>query len=181
MRIREATQEDLNAVLDVNRRAFGEDDEAALVQRLLSDPDAHPLISLLAEEDSGPVGHILLTSTTINASDDGAAPVASMLLAPLSVVPDAQHRGIGGMLVKEAMERAHRIGVGIVFVLGHPEYYPRHGFTPAGVWGLEAPYPIPEKDADAWMAIDLAGDTFGSVRGRVRVAPSLMRPEYWRE
>ena len=34
--------------------------------------------------------------------------------------------------------------VELVFVLGHPEYYPRYGFTPAGEQGFEAPNSIPE-------------------------------------
>ena len=42
-------------------------------------------------------------------------------------------------------------GVELVFVLGHPDYYPRHGFKPAGALGFEAPYPIPDKNVNAWM------------------------------
>jgi predicted N-acetyltransferase YhbS len=73
------------------------------------------------------------------------------------------------------------MGVELVFVLGHPGYYPRFGFKPAGVLGFEAPYPIPEKHADAWMVRELRAGIIGSVRGKVVCADTLSRPEYWRE
>jgi putative acetyltransferase len=72
-------------------------------------------------------------------------------------------------------------GVELVFVLGHPGYYPRHGFTPAGVLGFHAPYPIPEKNADAWMVQELHPGVIGRARGKILCADAINRPEYWRE
>ena len=73
------------------------------------------------------------------------------------------------------------MGSELVFVLGHPEYYPRFGFRPAGVLGLSAPYPILEKNADAWMVLALCEGVIGNVRGTVRCAHSLDKEEYWVE
>ena len=64
------------------------------------------------------------------------------ILAPLAVVPDAQGQGIGGALIEHGLSLLQRSGVGLVFVLGHPGYYPRHGFEPAGRLGFDAPFPI---------------------------------------
>ena len=72
-------------------------------------------------------------------------------------------------------------GVELVFVLGHPEYYPRHGFTPAGALGFEAPYPIPDEHAEAWMVQELRPGVIGSVCGRVICADMLNKPEHWHE
>jgi putative acetyltransferase len=69
----------------------------------------------------------------------------------------------------------------LVFVLGHPDYYPRHGFEPAGPQGLDAPYPIPAAHEDAWMVLALRPGVIGKLRGRVVCADALDKPEYWRE
>ena len=50
-----------------------------------------------------------------------------------------------------------------MIVVGHPEYYPRFGFEPAGALGLEAPFDLP---AAAWMEYRLPAYT-PAARGRV--------------
>ena len=85
----------------------------------------------------------------------------------------------GRRRLEEGIERLRGAETDMVFVLGHPGYYSRFGFEPAGRLG--APYPIPEKDADAWMAWDLRGDLRGVAMGEVRCAEAIDRPEYWRE
>ena len=69
----------------------------------------------------------------------------------------------------------------VFFVLGHPGYYPRFGFTPAGPRGIEAPFPILPKNEDAWMVLELAPGLVGKVKGKVIGADAMMRPEHWRE
>lgn len=177
MDIRTATDADLDAVLAVEREAFGEEDEAELVRALLDDPSAMPILSLLAFRGKRAVGHILFTRVRLQAHPQ----LSLAILAPLAVVPDAQNQGIGGKLIVHGLNLLRASGVDLVFVLGHPGYYPRHGFTPAGTLGLQAPYPIPEKDADAWMVQALRPGVIGSVSGTVLCADALDKPEYWRE
>ena len=178
MYIREASDSDLDDVLFVERTAFGYDKEAQLVRDLLGDPSARPAISLLAFEGDRAVGHILFTTARLTETQ-GAASIA--ILAPLAIVPGFQKRGIGGKLTKRGLELLSKAGVDLVFVLGHPDYYPRHGFKPAGRLGFEAPYPIPDQHADAWMVQALRPDVIGAVSGRVVCADALNRPEHWRE
>ena len=176
MQIVEASLSDLEDVLLVERLAFGGEEEAGLVRALLDDPSALPLLSLLAREDGRAVGHALFTAARLeDASDD----VAASLLAPLAVVPDRQCRGIGGLLIEQGVTRLTGAGVGIVFVLGHASYYPRHGFEPATPQGFLAPYPI--SPDEAWMVRPLRSGILGKTRGRVVCAGALDRPEYWRE
>ena len=85
------------------------------------------------------------------------------MLAPLAVVPECQKQGVGGTLVKHGLELLSKSGVDLVFVLGYPEYYTRHGFAPAGVRGFDAPYPIPEKNSDAWMVFELRPGVIGEL------------------
>ena len=178
MKIREATDADLQAILSVEKEAFGYDKEANLVRDLLGDPSAKPLYSLLAFSEDRPAGHILFTAARL----EGPGSDASLsLLAPLAVIPDFQKQGVGGMLIERGLQHLSNAGVDLVFVLGHPGYYPRYGFAPAGIQGLEAPYPIPEEHADAWMVQELRPGVIGRVSGTVGCADMLDKPEHWRE
>ncbi|WP_321394101.1 N-acetyltransferase [Emcibacter sp.] len=182
MNIRETETADLPVIMDIHRRAFGGEAEAELVRDLLADPTARPLLSLLAEGDAGPLGHVLFTSVRLAETVRGEEPVASLsILCPLAVVPEAQGQGVGGDLVRCGLEVLADVGAGLVFVLGHPGYYPRFGFTPAGRQGFATPYPIAEENADAWMVLALQPGLTGKLQGRVIGADSLMKPEYWVE
>ncbi|MGQ4650530.1 GNAT family N-acetyltransferase [Lyngbya aestuarii] len=176
MHIREALKSDLDDVLSVERAAFGHEQEADLVRELLEDPSANPLVSLLAFKDDRAVGHILFTTARLTNNQNTAS---LAILAPLAVVPEAQKQGIGGKLIERGLQLLSTSGVDLVFVLGHPEYYRRHGFKPAASLGFETPYPIPEKQVDAWMVQALRPDIIGSVRGKIICADALNKPEYW--
>lgn len=176
--IREAVETDLNDVLQIERLAFGYEKEADLVRELLHDPSAKPVLSLLAFQKDRALGHILFTTAQLSGSQDSASIV---ILAPLAIVPDAQKQGIGGKLIEKGLELLSKSGVDLVFVLGHPEYYPRYGFKPAGNLGFEAPYPIPDVHANAWMVQALRSGVIGTVSGKVICADALDKPEHWRE
>lgn len=177
MIIRDALESELDDVLEVVNAAFGPEEVPELVRNLLVDQSAKPLLSLLAIRDDRPVGHVLFTAVHL----EPGAPVKMSILAPLAVAPEFQRQGIGGRLVGHGLKVLGNSGVGLVFVLGHPEYYPRHGFRPAGAAGFEAPYPIPEENAEAWMVRELKPGIVGKWGGKVMCAESMNRPHYWRE
>lgn len=175
MQIHEASLADTESVLRVEREAFGEPSVAELVSELIGDPTAQPVLSLLAWDGDDPVGHVMFTPARL----DGAPGVSVSILAPLAVVPDSQRCGVGARLVEAGVERLRSSGVELVFVLGHPSYYPRHGFVPAIPLGLLAPYPIDPEEA--WMVRALRPGLVGEVQGTVRCADVMNRPEHWRE
>ncbi len=177
MQIKQTTNADLNDILLVERKAFNKDKEAELTKDMLFDPTAQPLISLLAYVDYQPAGHILFTAAHLT----GNLGVKVSILAPLAVVPEFQRQGVGAALIKKGLELLWQSGFELVFVLGHPTYYPRSGFISAGKFGFEAFYPIPEKDADAWMVQQLRPGIIGSVSGKVIPCEALKKPEHWRE
>lgn len=178
MLIRETGAEDRAAILAVETAAFATDPSVpALVGDLLDDPSARPLLSLLATGGDNPIGHILFTAAQL----DPPATISTAILAPLAVIPERQNQGLGGALIRDGLERLCQIGIDLVFVLGHIDYYPRHGFRPAAPFGLMAPYPIPEEVADAWMVAELTPGTLGKVSGTVRCAETMDRPQYWQE
>jgi putative acetyltransferase len=180
-RVRTALAADEAAITKVVLAAFGGNqgrDISELVSALLADATARPVISLVAEVDGHVIGHILFTGARLEGSFEN--PFAA-ILAPLSVHPEHQGRGVGGRLIREGLKEVKAAGCDLVFVLGHPTYYPKHGFVIAGVNGFEAPYLIPPEHADAWMVQELRMGTIGKVRGRVVCAESLNHPRHWRE
>jgi putative acetyltransferase len=181
IQIRNTERTDEPAIRQVHEAAFGPKEGqtiADLTIALLHDPTAEPLISLLACDGSTAIGHVLFTSVRISVPEK---PPIAHILAPLAVLPDYQRQGTGTQVVQRGMELLAESGCELVFVLGHPEYYPRFGFRPAGRLGFSAPYPIPEKDADAWMVLELCPGMIGNVSGTIHCAEALNKPEYWRE
>ena len=174
---RETGDRDLDEILLIERSAFGGNEEAELVQNLLSDRSAEPILSLLAIQEDCAVGHILFTNVRM----ENQSNLSAAILAPLAVVPHAQRQGIGRKLIRQGLQILSKSGVDLIFVLGYPEYYSRHGFQPAGTFGLEAPYPIPPQHFDAWMVLFLNPKVKNFVRGKVICADTLNRPKYWIE
>ena len=93
------------------------------------------------------VGHILFTKAVVQG-------VEVLALAPLSVLPDYQNRGIGLSLMKEGHSIAHKLGYEYSVVLGHSKYYPKAGYIPASECGIKAPF---EVDDESFMALNLNG------------------------
>lgn len=123
--------EDVPAIRIVNEKAFGQAQEADVVDRLRQRSDE--LLSLVAVDEGRLVGHILFSPVTI----DGHAPiVGGMGLAPMAVLPEYQQQGIGSLLVEEGLEILRGSSCPFVIVLGHPGYYPRFGFKRASRYGL---------------------------------------------
>jgi putative acetyltransferase len=156
MVVREETPADVSAIQRVVSEAFGRPDEADLVDRLRIAGDA--VVSLVAEED-GIVGHVLLSRMS--------APFPALGLAPLSVAPSHQRRGVGSRLVRDALDRARRGGWRGVFVLGEPEYYRRFGFDPSLASGFACDYAGP-----FLMALALEGG-LPVGEGRIAYAPAF--------
>ena len=168
-------------VLSIHRIAFGEEKGlviAKLVDDLLDDETAMPVLSLVAVDDAKIIGSILYTKVQITEAE---MPIEAQILAPLAVHPDEQNKGIGERLINEGLSQLKASGTELVFVLGHPGYYPRCGFVPAGKLGFEAPYPIPEEHAGAWMVQELNGAIIGRTTGKVECSKVLNAPQHWRE
>jgi len=171
----------MQAISDLAMSAFGLSEGPEIVRLiagLSADAPAQPVLSLVATVGDSVVGHVLFSKVRLKTPEMA---VAAAILAPLAVHPDFQSQGIGGQLVAEGLRQLSGSGVDLVFVLGHPAYYPRFGFSAAGIKGFEAPYPIPEENAEAWMVRELHPGVIGSTSGQIICADALAAPEYWRE
>lgn len=145
--------------------AFDGPDEAALVDALRADPDAWlPELSVVAEDADGlVVGQALLTRCQV-----GETP--ALALAPCAVRTARQREGVGGLVVRAALEAARSAGESTVVVLGHPSYHPRFGFTPCADADITAPTGQ-DWPREAFLALSLDGTPLP--RGRVRYAPAF--------
>ena len=70
------------------------------------------------------------------------------------------------MLVREGLRTCTEAGHRIVVVLGHPEFYPRFGFSAKMAESLESPYSGP-----SFMAVGLVPGALEGVEGEVRYPP----------
>lgn len=181
LNIRNSAKSDRIAIDGIHMSAFGQREGQEIVElfnRLLKDETAKPLLSLVAERDGKLVGHILFTTARLQPENQKSS---IRILAPLAVSSDAQGEGIGGALIREGLKQLAESGVDLVFVLGHPGYYPRFGFQTAGILGFQAPYTIPTKQADAWMVQELKTGRLAKNQGKVQCSKVLNQPQYWQE
>lgn len=162
MIIRDETNEDVSAVRRVVTSAFGQAAEADLVDALRRSGDV--VISRIASADGGVIGHILFSQLQ--------APVKCLALAPVSVIPERQGRGIGSALIRDGLAQARKDGWQAIFVLGEPAYYQRFGFSVALADKFETPYPKPY-----FMALDLASGALDARDGPVIYAPAFLELE----
>ena len=93
--IRPESPADHKAIHQVNRLAFGQDDEAVLVDALRA--GGHARLSLVAEIDGDVVGHVLFSDLPI-LTDRGVVP--ALALAPVAVRPNQQRREFGSALIR---------------------------------------------------------------------------------
>ena len=159
--IRTTLPADDRAICAIVTAAFGQADEADLVDRLRADGDAE--ISLVAVRDSAIVGHVLLSRMQ--------APAHALGLAPVSVRPLAQGQGIGSALIRAALGMAREEGWKAVFVLGDPGYYTRFGFQTELAKRFESPYAGPHFMALELLPGALTGN--GGTATEARYAPAF--------
>jgi putative acetyltransferase len=161
MQVRPEQASDLEAIREVNRLAFGQEDEGRLVDALRA--GGYARLSLVAEEGGRVIGHLLFSDLPIR-TETGT--VGALALAPLAVVPSRQRQGVGTLLVQEGLRACAAAGHRIVVVVGHPDYYPRFGFSAELAERLTAPFSGP-----AFMALEVVPGALEGVVGEVRYPP----------
>jgi putative acetyltransferase len=155
--IRPREPSDDATIAEMNDLAFGGPAEAQLVAALRASGGA--AIELVAAEEGEIVGHIL--ASTLDVTVDGRV-VKALALAPMAVRPGRQRSGIGSALVRAGLDQARAESWGAVIVLGHPDYYPRFGFSAALARHLAAPFA-----GNAFMALALREGALDGRAGRV--------------
>jgi putative acetyltransferase len=151
--IREERPDDVEAIRDVNKRAFSQDQEGNIVDALRSNGGA--LLSLVATANGRVVGHIMYSPIAVSDAQ-GAA------LGPMAVLPEHQREGIGSKLIEAGTQKLNDAGYPFIIVLGHANYYPRFGFKPASSFGIKCEWEVPD---DVFMLLVLDHEKMQGVSG----------------
>lgn len=164
--IRQEISADFDSVYKVVKAAFlnaahTTHDEQNLVVRLRNSTAFVPELSLVAVVDDKIVGHIMFTKIVIKAEKETHT---SLMLAPVSVLPEMQGKGIGEKLILEGHKIARSLGFTSVILVGHPGYYPRFGYIRASSFGITLPIEVPD---EAFMAYQLTDHALSQVEGVV--------------
>jgi putative acetyltransferase len=165
--IRLGRPEDGHGSVEVERSAFGSEEEVAIV---IAVRDEEGSFSFIAEDHGRIVGHVQLSRAWV-----GPTPV--LALGPIGVLPERQGEGIGRALIEAAVAEADVRDEVAVVLLGDPALYPRFGFEPASRYGLANPFAgvgsdgfvIAEED---FMILPL-DDRVHSLAGNVRWHPAF--------
>lgn len=167
MTVRRARAADLEAAVELHRRAFGSDDVPRLVQELWRSDVYVPELAFVAVEDDRVVGHVMNTWSGL----EGSA-TRLLQLSPLGVLPERQGRGVGSALVRASLDGARRLGEPLLLVEGSPTYYGRFGFVRADERGL---LPPPEALHDWAFQVAVLHDRADLPRGRVLYSEPFRR------
>ena len=164
MKIRQETPHDFKSIYNINHLAFEQEGESQLIEKIRKGDTFIPELSLVAEQDGKIIGHILFSKINII----GEQTYPSLALAPMSVHPDFQNKGIGSELVTIGLQIAKKLNFEHVIVLGHKDYYPKFGFQKASTWNIRCPFEVPD---DHFMAIELVEGRLEDKGGLVEYPP----------
>lgn len=170
IKLRQENVNDFESVFRLIEKAFeneaySDHKEQFLVERLRKSEAFIPELSIVAEIENKIVGHILFTKLEIKSTLQS---FLSLALAPVSVLPEFQGKGIGAKLILCGHEVAKELGFKSVILLGHQDYYPRFGYELCEKYNIKMPFDVPTENC---MVISLTENGLTGVCGEV-VYPS---------
>lgn len=170
--IRTEQVQDYPQIEHLLKKAFQGDAEARLVNRLRTLKEFEPELSLVAEERGIITGHIMFSYASIV---DEQLSYQAAGLAPLAVDPSFQRTGIGGALIREGLERCRQHNIPLVFLIGHPSYYPRFGFIQAGDYGFEMKqFKVSQ---EVFMVYEIKKGALNRIKGEFRYTDAFLELE----
>ena len=129
--------DEFEAMRDLSVAAFGDDPSiGTLIDGLRDSWSWGDDLSFVAVSDGQIVGQVLYSHAFVDAPD---RLLNVLVLSPVGVRPDLQRSGIGGQLITHSLGALSTRDEPLVFLEGHPSYYPRFGFVPGADLGFTAP------------------------------------------
>ena len=172
IKLRQENEKDYKSVFQLIEKAFEHEEysdhkEQFLVERLRKSNAFIPELSIVAELENKIIGHILLTKLEIKNDSES---FESLALAPVSVLPEFQGKGIGSKLILQSHKTAKDLGYKSIILLGHQDYYPRFGYELCEKYNIEMPFDVP---AENCMVIVLVENGLAGVSGKVVYPPAF--------
>ncbi|MHC4666547.1 MAG: GNAT family N-acetyltransferase [Planctomycetota bacterium] len=156
---------DETAVRVLNEQAFGQPNEANLVDALRERGAA--VLSMVAIDNEQVVAHVLFTEAIVTEANPQ---FRALCLGPMAVSPTCQRRGIGSRLLQSALDKCRELNYDAVVVIGHPEFYPRFGFVPARLKGIRCEFDVPD---EAFTVLELREDALAGRTGLIKYQPEF--------
>ena len=176
MKIRKATQNDVDVIRGVYLAAFPEGERdliSDVAVKMLFEEVSPPVLSLVAEVDDIIIGHVAFSPVTSQDTKE----CRGYILAPLAVSPSHQKRGIASQLIKNGVGRISELGSGILFVYGDPGFYSRFGFGADHAEYYTPPYQL--EYALGWQAMAMGDFDIPSSAISISCVPSLCNAALW--
>ena len=160
MIVRSEMPKDVAAIRMVQEIAFGQRDEAQLVDDLRAAGDC--VFSLVAVDDEIVAGHVLFSRME--------APFPALALGPVAVLPEYRRTGFASRLIHQGIARSEADGWRGIFVLGDPAFYRRFGFNVAKARDFISPYAGPHL-----MVLPLGGSDLPASTGVIQHASAFTK------
>lgn len=152
------------ALLD---KAFGETRYRKSSERLREDRLPAEGLSFIAAEGRRVIGTARLWEVCVGNGK------RALLLGPVAVADDCRSKGLGGALVRRAIQMARKLGHDAIVLVGDPEYYERFGFSGEKTGALWMPGPFERRRL---LGRELTADALDGARGMIapagRMAPT---------
>jgi predicted N-acetyltransferase YhbS len=155
--------EDDEAIDRLNARIFGPGRFARTAARLREGAAKAQSLCYTAR-----VGTLLVGSIRCWKAQVGVDTPA-IFLGPLTIEPIFQQKGIGGALMRKALEVARLEAIPLVFLVGDPVYYIKYGFVKADL--ARFPLPAPE-NPERYQVLELTQGALEIAKGALRAVPS---------
>ena len=133
-------------------------DEAELVKSIRKEPSYSSYFEVIAEKEGKIIGHGLLSECYIGKT-------VCQALAPLSVSPSHQKKGIGQEIIRALEDRSEKHDFPGIIILGDPDYYGRFGYQKAVDYQIKAPFEVPESH---FLVKELKENGLANTKGTVR-------------
>ncbi|HWK94274.1 MAG TPA: N-acetyltransferase [Pseudolabrys sp.] len=152
------------ALLD---KAFGETRYRKSSERLREDRLPAEGLSFIAAEGRRVIGTARLWDVCVGNGK------RALLLGPVAVADDCRGKGLGGALVRRAIQMARKLGHDAIVLVGDPEYYERFGFSGEKTGALWMPGPF---ERHRLLGRELTAGALDGARGMIaptgRMAPT---------
>ena len=163
MNIRQEKPQDFREVENLTREAFWNVyrpgcTEHFVLNQYRNSPDFIPELDLVMEEDGKMIGHVMFSKAELMLDDGSRVP--SWTFGPISIHPDYKRKGYGLQLLRFALEKARKMGIGFLCMEGNIEFYRHAGFGLASRLGIhyhtepknaEVPYFLAQELEPGWL------------------------------
>ena len=160
------TDADIPAIESLMAEAFGSGRHERSVWNLRPGPPVASLCLVIRNDDEV-VGSLRYWEVQLGGD-------IILLLGPLAVRPVMRGKGYGKQLIAESLRRAKKGPWKLVRVSGEADYYPKFGFVPAALYGVDWPGFIEPERLQFFELVDGVLDTLP--RGPLAVRPREDQP-----